>query len=105
MSKRKRFIKKDYETWIISGTITNEPEYSSFGDKNKVAFEIVSQRGNTALCVYWHKVELKKGDVVSMKGHFKNGVFLVWSLLKNYTVTVEESKEEVNENRQDENNG
>lgn len=71
-------------TTEATGTIINDPEFFEFSEtKTKTVFDIQSDRtGNIATCVDWSKRRIKKGDKVRITGQIKNGVFIIWTLLK-----------------------
>lgn len=84
MQKHKIVEKKEYtDILICEGIINSDVEKIYFPNGNtKIVFEIKTDKGNVCDCVYWHNINLEKGQTVTMKGRLKDKVFLVWSLMK-----------------------
>lgn len=86
MARHKR-IKKECEYQILSGKVTGTMESIEFSSgRIKSVFNVTSAKGNVYKCIYWSWLEVDEGESVTLKGQLKNDVFLVWNLLKNYSL-------------------
>lgn len=67
---------------IVNAVVSGIEEVKKYPDgRVKTAFKCKSVSGDDRLCIFWSNITAQVGDLVSMKGRFKEEVFLVWSLL------------------------
>lgn len=58
-----------------------EEQNTVINDKFKTVFYCQSvKKPEGVMCVAWGKTSIKEGDGVELKGRYKDGVFIVWSI-------------------------